>query len=828
MSVNSGSIHYSVDIDTDKTLRAQEKIDGGFDKLQKGMDDTDKSAGRLSTSLTPLAAAIGGLISIQAIVNLQKMAEQFTVLNARVARLSVDSQDAAENYRALINISSMTGATLPNTVALWESLSGTLKEMGRTNADVLRLTETLQKIGTVGGTSANDMSNALRQLGQGLAGGVIRAEEFNSVLEGMPELARQIAAGLGIPFSELRKRMLEGKLTAEDVLGAIEARTAVVNEEFAKIPRTVSQASNAIVNEMGAAISVMDKAVGVSGTLAKVLDAIAKGIRLTSGNPTDQERLNELFTERQKILASLASSEGTWRENMPGAVALREKLKKIETDLLAIQNKRIEAQKKEAAEAAPNASTNPAVTPAANTEDGQKALDRLRQNLELSKLQGEERAKLAAIQQLGAKATQEEKDEAAKLAAEIFRLNEAQKAAGGSTVKLTEAQKAAKKSAEEMAGAQGQDIKVITSMAEALYQASLGATELAQRQAELALSEYATPEQIASVRQLADELQRVKATEELEQAAKTVTPMRAAENQYQTDLKQYQDMLALKLISDQEYQALKAQAETEYDAQRLAAQEAMFASASASNAVLMDAVNALGASASTVFAGILSGSMNGEQALQALANTVFQSVIGSFVEMGIAQVKAAIIGQTAAAAAAAGYVASVTGQVGANTALAAQAAFASTAAIPIVGPAMAPAAAAAAGAAAGALGAPAIAAASATVAGGRALGGPVQADNMYRINEGGKPEIFNAANGQQYMMPNQRGEVVSNKDAQAGGGESTVIVNIHNNANGTTATATSRKDERQTIIDVIVSDMASNGRSGQMVNRITGTRRAGG
>ena len=105
MSVNSGSIHYSVDIDTDKTLRAQEKLDGGFDKLQKGMDDTDKSAGRLSASLTPLAAAIGGLISIQAIVNLQKMAEQFTVLNARVARLSVDSQDAAENYRALINIS---------------------------------------------------------------------------------------------------------------------------------------------------------------------------------------------------------------------------------------------------------------------------------------------------------------------------------------------------------------------------------------------------------------------------------------------------------------------------------------------------------------------------------------------------------------------------------------------------------------------------------------------------------------------------------------------------------------------------------------------------
>ena len=801
MSVNSGSIYYSVDIDTDKTLRAQDKIDGGFDKLQKGMDDTDKSAGRLSTSLTPLAAAIGGLISIQAIVNLQKMAEQFTVLNARVARLSVDSQDAAENYRALINISSMTGATLPNTVALWESLSGTLKEMGRTNADVLRLTETLQKIGTVGGTSANDMSNALRQLGQGLAGGVIRAEEFNSVLEGMPELARQIAAGLGIPFSELRQRMKDGQLTAEDVLNAIENRTAVVNEEFAKIPRTVSQASNAIVNEMGAAISVMDKAVGVSGTLAKVLDAIAKGIRLTSGNLTDQERLNELFTERQTLLTALASTEGTWRENMPGAVANRERLKTLETELLAIQNKRIEAQKKEAAEAAPNASTNPAVTPAANTEDGQKSLDRLRQQLELSKLQGEARAKLAAIQQLGAKATQEEKDEAAKLAAEIFRLNEAQKAAGGSTVKLTEAQKAAKKSAEEMASAQGQDVKVITSMAEALYQASLGATELAQRQAELALSEYATPDQIASVRQLAAELQRVRDIEQRKEefgdtpqdVAATITgqvaPLsggmfdsqsarydaeaEAERVRYEEQLARLNEAKALELQTLSSYQDLEAQlAQTHADRMaqiEMAKNQAMLASGQQ----LFEGL----AGATAAFAGEQSGAY---KALFAISK-------------GFALADAAIkIQQGIASAASLGW------------------------------PAMIPALASVAAATGGV-----ISTISGTNFSGRAMGGPVQANQMYRVNEGGKPEIFNAANGSQYMMPNQRGEVVSNKDAQ-GGGEPTVIVNIQNNASGTTATATSSKDDRGTIIDVVVSDIMQNGRVAQAVNRTTGTRRAGG
>jgi hypothetical protein len=63
------------------------------------------------------------------------------------------------------------------------------------------------------------------------------------------------------------------------------------------------------------------------------------------------------------------------------------------------------------------------------------------------------------------------------------------------------------------------------------------------------------------------------------------------------------------------------------------------------------------------------------------------------------------------------------------------------------------------------------------IAGGRLYGGAVQANGMYRINENGAPEVFNAANGQQYMLPNTRGEVVSNKDA-SGSGSTVIQVNI--------------------------------------------------
>jgi hypothetical protein len=63
--------------------------------------------------------------------------------------------------------------------------------------------------------------------------------------------------------------------------------------------------------------------------------------------------------------------------------------------------------------------------------------------------------------------------------------------------------------------------------------------------------------------------------------------------------------------------------------------------------------------------------------------------------------------------------------------------------------------------------------------GGRQYGGPVSSDGMYRINETGAPEILNLANGRQYMLPNSRGEVVSNRDATApGAGQiGTTIIN---------------------------------------------------
>jgi hypothetical protein len=166
----------------------------------------------------------------------------------------------------------------------------------------------------------------------------------------MPELAREIARGLGVPFGELRQQMLSGELTAERVLGAIQNRASSVDAEFAKLPRTVSQASAALTNDFGRAISALDKAIGGSASLAKFLDILAKGIRFTAGDFTDFERLNQLTTERAEKEAELEERRKKFVRSKGLELALENQLKTINAEILTIQERRVKQQQEEAQE----------------------------------------------------------------------------------------------------------------------------------------------------------------------------------------------------------------------------------------------------------------------------------------------------------------------------------------------------------------------------------------------------------------------------------------------------------------------------------------------
>lgn len=833
MTINAGSIQYQVEMETAQVLTGSQNVNKSLDGLQSGFNKTDKAAAgssksmgelgknmssaggqasKFGTALTPLAGAIAGIVSVQALANLQKLSEQFTLLESRVKRLSATTEDARTNYAALIQISSAGGSDLTTTIKLWESLTASLTSLGVTRDQVLSLTDTLQKIGKIGGSSAEEISAALRQFSQSVAGGTLRAEEFNSIIEQMPELGRKIADGLGIPFNELRQQMLDGKLTIDRVLVAIQDQTAKVNSEFKNVPRTVGDASNAIVNAMGAAISKIDQATGATQRLARGLDAIARDIRGVSGNASEAEKLVELVNKRAIAEQQYATQVKFGLKET--ATATKQRIDGYNAEIKAIQDRKVAEQKNEGGKLKITAPKNAPKT------DSQNALDDLAKEAELAKIVGVERAKLQAIQKLGDKATDAEKAKAAELAASIYNLENARKQEGATNKKeKTEAEQLAKRAAAEEKRGIEQNIEVYSKLGAELASVGQNARDVAMQRAELSLNEYATPEQIKQVRDMAGALYDLNQVQANKALLGQVDPAAGAQQGLDKQLKDIETLKQAKMISDQDYLMFKEQAETEYNERMMAIETERFAAQSAGNQALIDGLDALGQSGTQALGGLLSGTMSLQDALGNIANTVLNAVIGSFVQAGIEWVKQqfvmAAVGQATAAA-------STAASVG-------QAA--------IVASAWAPAAAMASLASFGTNSVPAAAALSSTTAlasglalvGGRALGGPVQADGMYRVNETGAPEIFNAANGRQYMMPNSRGDVVSNKDATSEGGAAQApIININNYGSGTATTSSKWSEaDRRFIVDVIVGDMQSNGKSGQTVTQITGTQRRG-
>lgn len=312
MAEKAGEIYYDIEADVSGLLKAQGKANKSLDSIGNSATTAAKKMDELQTNINRVAGAIAASLVAEWGKAFLVAADNMSQLNSRVERLTGSAASASQTMQTLMNISSATGGSLQDTQKLWESLSTALKDTGATNGQVLQLTDTLQKIGRIGGSSTEEMANALRQFGQSISSGVVRAEEFNSILEQMPELARQIASGMGVSIGELRQLMLAGKLTAEDALNAIQKQTGAVNSEFEKLPRTLSQANTALTNSFLSMVDSVNQATGASNGLVAVIDSIAAALDRLNGKTasaaaqiSDLNSTAEMFERRARTYSWL-------------------------------------------------------------------------------------------------------------------------------------------------------------------------------------------------------------------------------------------------------------------------------------------------------------------------------------------------------------------------------------------------------------------------------------------------------------------------------------------------------------------------------------------
>lgn len=254
---------------------ASDKAAAGVAEVKAGMNAFGDQVAKAKTQLLAFLTINWASSKLQEII---QIADAWNMMSARLKLATAGSREYTVAQKELFAISQRIGVPIQETATLYGKLQQAVRMLGGEQQDALSLTESISQALRISGASATEAQSALLQFGQALASGVLRGEEFNSVVENSPRLAKALADGLNVPIGRLRKLAEEGRLTADVVVNALMSQKDKLAAEYAQLPMTVSQAFTRLSNAFGQWISRLDESTGFTKKLAEALTWLSENL----------------------------------------------------------------------------------------------------------------------------------------------------------------------------------------------------------------------------------------------------------------------------------------------------------------------------------------------------------------------------------------------------------------------------------------------------------------------------------------------------------------------------------------------------------------------
>ncbi|WP_445445303.1 tape measure protein [Citrobacter freundii] len=640
-----------------------------------------------------------------------------------------------------------------------------------------------------------DANNSIRAQKEAVADLQSEVDSLRDRYQNFTPAAQEVAESMG-QGADFARQQAE----VSDELARKTRDLEAAKDKLSRTEETASEATRTLTNNMLTAMGVHDQLIEKSWSLEQVQGAVAKAFGDTADeinranqagknfdpkalqispatkegdklilNLEEQNELLKIQDERQRavVKAQMQAAKVTDNQNQISAAGR-----------LAAENYDLE-KSEEARKKAQQESEQQGKKSASSAESVAQKLANLKQQAELAagstQELSREQAILNAEQSLGKGATQAQIAEARQYAAIKWDTANAIKAQVAAEKLLPEARENANYK---------QDVEDLNT--------ALAAKKISQEQFNK------TSERLEATHQA--NLAKIRAQQAVtpqQEAVAQVDPVQQLANQHAQQLALIQQFEQQGLLAHQNALALKNAADTQYEQQRTAAQWELLSQQSLGYSMLTSAVDAFSGNASNALTGLITGTMSAQDAMRSLGNTMLNSVVNALVQVGVEALKNFIIGQTLGAAA--------------TAAGASQAAILATA--------WAPAAAMASLASFGANSVPAMAGIASTVglAQGLALtgmrynGGPVNAGGLYQVGERGKPEIYQASTGKQYMIPGDNGRVISNKDMTSGVGGGAPVLNIYNYSSASVDAQATQNGDGSWTLEAFIADMNNGG-----------------
>ncbi|MFX1824726.1 tape measure protein [Acinetobacter sp. AS5] len=243
--------------------------------LEQGMNGAKFAVNALVAAM----AAVGVGVSVKGLAD---AADSYTNLSARINIATKDGGNFTSAMAGVHQVALATNSSLDATAGLFTKVNDVGKQMGLTQEQSLDLVKTINMAIQTGGGSAQASEAAITQFTQALQSGVLRGDEFNSIMEQAPGISKALAQSLGVTTGELRKMAENGELSAEKVIKALQSQSAAIEADYAKFPTTIGNALQRIQTQWQILIGTMDQANGASATVAQWLVTLADNMDIVT------------------------------------------------------------------------------------------------------------------------------------------------------------------------------------------------------------------------------------------------------------------------------------------------------------------------------------------------------------------------------------------------------------------------------------------------------------------------------------------------------------------------------------------------------------------
>jgi len=239
------------------------------------------SVGGVLDSINQLYFRLFALYTLyQAFSALVNTVDTYTNLQNRLKTVTDSTQELNNRTSELLDVANRSRAPLDATATTYQRINFALKDVGGTQQEALAITEALTKATAIAGLTTSEQASALLQVSQAFNKGKLDGDEFRSVMENFPAFGEAIAKSLGLANrGMLLDAAKEGKINLDVMRNAMQLLGEIAEKQLQNATMTVSQAFTVLSNNTMILIGELDKAYGVTSTLAKGLQYLSKAAR---------------------------------------------------------------------------------------------------------------------------------------------------------------------------------------------------------------------------------------------------------------------------------------------------------------------------------------------------------------------------------------------------------------------------------------------------------------------------------------------------------------------------------------------------------------------